>query len=86
MVILDEPSPHATVPSWQQDNDPTQKVPVGQQVDVWQPIRDQRFAQGELNKRTNGEFWVAAWKRIRHRTDENVTWIHAHLYSISDER
>ena len=43
--LLDEPSLQAVVPSWQQDNSPTQKVPVGQQVDVWQPDRDKRLGR-----------------------------------------
>lgn len=46
--LLHEPSLQAVVPSWQQDNSPTQKVPVGQQVDVWQPVRFSRVTDERL--------------------------------------
>jgi hypothetical protein len=79
-AAVDELSPHGTVPSWQQDDCPAQKVPVGQQVVVWQPVGNERLTlQNEQNRRTNGEFWFAAWRRIRERTDENVTRIRAPL-------
>ena len=42
MVILDEPSPHTTLPTSQQDFCPTQIEPVGQQV-VGQPVGSERL-------------------------------------------
>ena len=64
MVILDEPSPHATRLMLQQDTRPVQNVPAGQQIPVWQPVGDERLTLSELSRRTDGEVSGAAWIRF----------------------